>query len=204
MNELQKLYNELVIAEENYAECRVNAQQKSEELNSLKLEMSGLKSRLVGVDSLLDNAKRGVGISLSMEELTALRKDSSDTNSRLEELNDFIQMTQNKISSMNRSRTLASSHVRSLKDKATNIISDHAASKAVAIASVQLKELTHTAMSLHGLSFQSTSPAELPALYQQIGKRICQQLFETKNEVIILPTITESMSERDLLLDNLA
>ena len=203
MNDLEKLHANLIRAEETHATCIENAQQKTEEFNNLKFEMSDLKARLVEVDRLLSNAKKGIGISLSIDELTSLKKESSETSSRIDDLGDFIPMTQNTITEINSSSTGASRHVRSLKDEITNIFADKAAAEVVSLSSVGLKDLLHTSMSLYGFNFTGR-PKDTNDLYLKIGERLCKQLFTSENEYFALPTIQQSMAERDGMIEKLA
>lgn len=203
MNDLEKLHTDLIGAEENYSVCMVNAQQKTEELNNLKVELSNLKDRLVKVSGLLSNAKKGIGISLSTDELIALKKELSEASGRIDDLSELIPMVQNTINNMNSGNVYASRHIRTIKDQITNIIADKAAEEVVSLSSTKLKELTHTSMSLYGYSF--TGNAEnINDLYKRIGERLCKQLFNNENDSLVLPTIQQSLAERDGMLEKLA
>jgi len=203
MKELKELQADLSSAREAYKKCELNIKDKSEEINRLNLELSELSSRATDVARLLNNAKKGIGMSLSMDELTSLKKELEDKNNRIHELKEFIPLMKNSLSTLKGTSTGNSRHIRSIKDQITNIIADKAAEDIVYTSSIKLKELTHTSMALYGGSY--TGKAEdKNGLYQQIGERICKQLFNNENESSALPSIQQSMTERDGLIENLA
>jgi len=201
MSDLQKSYNYYIVAKENCERIKKDVRQKTEELNASKLELSELRPRLVEIDRIIDNARKGVKENLSMDELTSLKKESYDKHGRFNELIDFVQITKNSQGIITRQSISASANARLLKNKVTETIIDKAAAEAVSSSTVSLKDLTHTAMSLHGLNFKN---ADRYVLYQKIGEAICNQLFISKNDCLALPSIQQSISKTDLLLDNLA
>jgi len=203
MKELKELQADLSSAREAYKKCELNIKDKSEEINRLNLELSELSSRATDVARLLNNAKKGIGMSLSMDELTSLKKELEDKNNRIHELKEFIPLMKNSLSTLKGTSTGNSRHIRSIKDQITNIIADKAAEDIVYTSSIKLKELTHTSMALYGSSYTG-KPEHINSLYKQIGERICKQLFNNENESSALPSIQQSMTERDGLIENLA
>jgi len=202
MKNLEKLKAELSSARQAYKKCEINIKDTTEQLNSLNLEVSELTPRATEVARLLDNAKKGI-IGLSLDELTSLKKELEDKNIRIQELKEFIPVMKNSLYKLNGTSTGNSRHVRSIKDQVTDIIADKAAAEIATTSTVKLKELTYTSMSLYGVSFTGTTK-DINNLYQKIGERLCKQLFTTENESLVLPTIVESLADRDLLLDSLS
>jgi len=203
MNDLEKLQANLSLAIETYEECEESIKDKTAEVNLLSQELSELNHRADEVARLLSNAKKYTHMSLSMDELTSLKKELEDKNERIQELKEFIPLMKNSLSTLKGSSTGNSRYVRNIKDHITDIIADKAAAEIATASTVKLKTLTHASMSLYGFSFTGR-PQEINDLYQKIGERLCKQLFTSENESMTLPTIQQSMAERQLLLDNLA
>jgi len=204
MNNLEKLQADLSSARQAYEKCQENIKDTTEEVNRQNQELLELNHRADEVAQLLNNAKNYANMSLSMDELTSLKKELEGKNERILDLKDFITMAKNTIPRLNSSSSGASRHVRSLIDEIANVIADNAALEVVSISSTKLKELAYTEMSLQGVSFQSTSLVHRPVFYQKLGERLCKQLFNDENESLVLPTLRESMAERDGLIENLA
>ena len=203
MNDLEKLQANLSLAIETYEECEESIKDKTAEVNLLSQELSELNHRADEVARLLSNAKKYTHMSLSMDELTSLKKELEDKNERIQELKEFIPLMKNSLSTLKGTSTGNSRHIRSIKDQITNIIADKAAEDIVYTSSIKLKELTHTSMALYGSSYTG-KPEHINSLYKQIGERICKQLFNNENESSALPSIQQSMTERDGLIENLA
>ena len=200
MKDLEKLQAELSRAIETHAKCQENIKDKSEEINNLNLELSELSPRATEVARLLDNSKKGIGMSLSMDEFTSLKKELEDKNIRIQDLKEFIPMMKVSLSDMNSQSQGNSRQVRFCKDQITDILADKVAAEIALQYKDKLTELLHSEMALGGLTFIS---ADFYYLYGKIGERIFKQIYNNENKSFVLPTIHQAISERDLLLDNL-
>lgn len=202
MNNINQLHADYLKAKDACSQESLKIQEKTNELNGVKQNISILDDRLTEVNRLLSNAKKGIGKTLSSDEFISLRKESNDGEHTLVGLRDFLNIQNNTLTCMKNDRGCRS-QLKHTKQKITEYLTDQAVNQLIKAEPGKFKDLMHTLLAQSDLRLDNAQNYEI--LYKQIGQKLFNQVFTNEeNSMLELPSLSQAMVERDTLIEKLA
>jgi len=203
MENLDKLHTDYLKVKAESEQATLDFHKKQEEVSELKQQIDDTKVRVVEIERFLNNAKKGIGVSLSTEEFLSLKKELPDKKIMLGDMQDLLFAQNNALKMMSSDRSSLSRRVNTLKEEITEIIATQAAIEIAEIANDKLRLMIN--MILANMNFLGRGIEFRDVLSGQIGNKLCQQLFAVNGSSsgIELPQTGEAISARDSLIDAL-
>jgi len=201
MSNLKKLHTNLISAKEACAKGVENRSQKAKEVSDLKLELTEIKSRVIDIERILSNVRKGIGLAVSVDEFSALKVELEDKTNKLENLTDIMPLHESELKTKSKQCHYNTKIEGDLLSELTNGFAKEAASELATTLGIKLKELVHMLLADYG---SNLTGSDNEYIYKKVGEALCKQLFTTGTGLVTLPTAKKAIAERDLLIENLA
>jgi len=201
MSNLKKLHTDLINATEACAKGVEDRSQKAKEVSDVKLELTEVKSRIIDIERTLNNARKGIGLPVSVDEFSALKVELEDKKNKLENLTDIIPLHETELKNKSQQCHYNTKIKGDLLSEITNGFATEAASELAITLDSKLKELVYMLLADYGSNWTGSDNEDI---YKKVGEALCKQLFSTATGSVTLPTAKKAIAERDLLIENLA
>lgn len=202
MNDLNILHIEYINKKEINKKITEDKHQKSKVISDTKLEITRIRSRIVEIERVLNNTRKGIGIHVSSDEFTSFKDELEDKNNKLQNSINLLPVHEAELKNLIQENINSSCSERDILHQITTIFADEAVNDLVIMANDKLKELTYTVLAQYGNSFTNRLE-EYDDLYKKIGEKLCKQLFTSNTNLTALPTVEQAINERNLLVESL-
>ena len=201
MNDINKLHAEYSKAKDDYSQHDVNINKKNDDVSDIKARLIEINERIPEIDRLLNDSKKGVGLILSTDELTSLTREHKEEKTELLELNDVLGMQNNALKTLKNNASYRYS-LGCARQRITEALAAQAVSEIAVRDPDKLKKFMHLVLSQQDPRLSAAGNYE--AFFKQVGEQLCNQVFTAKDSsTVVLPTLIQAMSERDVLVENL-
>jgi len=145
MQDLKQLKQDYVAQQAEYEQAKLNRNQKHNELQGIKQQLTELKATVSDLDLKIKSAKNGLNI--SPVEFTALKKEFADKSASLHDLNELMPFYENEQREVSEKIRNCNRFVIATASKIADIMVEQTINQVLDTHTDTLKTLAHTILS---------------------------------------------------------